>query len=188
MKKYVIFLALLLCSCSAPKKQNKIENEPQAQGETRKITLQEIAVSEAITDIIDRGENRVNNILLACQKVSGIKLSPGEEFSFNKTTGRKTAKNGYKTAPVLVDGEKSYGIGGGVCQVSTTIYMAAKSGGFEITEHHNHSESVAYAPDGMDATVVYGFKDFRFINNTEDDIYIYTWAENGKVYAKIVKK
>lgn len=188
MKKCIIFLVLLLCSCSAPKKQNIIEKEPQTQGVTRKIIIQEITVAEATTDIIDEGENRVDNILLACQKISGIKLFAGEEFSFNKTTGRKTAKNGYKTAPVLVDGEKSYGIGGGVCQVSTTIYMAAKSGGLEITEHHNHSESVAYAAEGMDATVVYGFKDFRFRNSTEDDIYIYTWVDNGKVYAKIVKK
>lgn len=188
MKRCIIFLVLLLCSCSAPKKQNEIEIEPQTQEVTRKITIQEITLAEASTNIIDKGENRVNNILLACQKISGIKLLPGEEFSFNKLTGRKTAKNGYKTAPVLVDGEKSYGIGGGVCQVSTTIYMAAISGGFEITQHYNHSESVAYAPNGMDATVVYGVKDFRFINNTTDDIYIYTWAENEKVYAKIVKK
>ncbi len=188
MKKCIIFLVLLLCSCSAPKKQNEIKKEPQTREVTRKITVQEITLTEATTDIIDKGENRVNNILLACQKISGIKISPGEEFSFNKITGRKTAKNGYKTAPILVDGEKSYGIGGGVCQVSTTIYMAAISGGFKITEHHNHSENVAYAPKGMDATVVYGVKDFRFINNTEDDIYIYTWVENEKVYAKIVKK
>ncbi len=188
MKKCIIFLVLLLCSCSAHNKQNGIENEPQAREVTRKITVHEITVAEATTNIIDKGENRVNNILLACQKISGIKLSAEEEFSFNKTTGRKTAKNGYKSAPILVDGEKSYGIGGGVCQVSTTIYMAAKSGGFEITEHHNHSESVAYAPEGMDATVVYGFKDFRFRNNTENDIYIYTWVENGKVYTKIIKK
>lgn len=188
MKKCIIFLALLLCSCSAPKKQNEIKKETQTREVTRKITVQEITISEATTNVIDKGENRVNNILLACQKISGMKLAPGEEFSFNKITGRKTSKNGYKTAPVIVDGEKSYGIGGGVCQVSTTVFMAVKSGGFEITEHHNHSESVAYAPDGMDATVVYGFKDFRFINNTEDNIYIYTWAENGKVYAKIVKK
>lgn len=188
MKKCIIFLVLLLCSCSVSDKQSEIENEPQTQGVTRKIIVQEITLAEANTDIIDKGENRVNNILLACQKISGIKLSAGEEFSFNKSTGRKTTKNGYKTAPVLVDGEKSYGIGGGVCQVSTTIYMAAKSGGFEITEHHNHSESVAYAPKGMDATVVYGVKDFKFRNNSDDDIYIFVWVDGDRVISKIVKK
>lgn len=188
MKKYIIFLALILCSCSAPNNQNTIEKESQAQGVTRKITVHEITVAEANTDIIDKGENRVNNILLACQKISGIKLAPGEEFSFNKITGRKTAKNGYKTAPVLVDGEKSSGIGGGVCQVSTTIYMAVKSGGFEITEHHNHSESVAYAPKGMDATVVYGVKDFKFRNNSAENIYIFVWVDGDRVISKIIKK
>ena len=188
MKKCIIFLAILLCACSSPNKQNKIEKGPQTQGVTRKITVQEVTVAEANTDIIDKGENRFNNILLACQKISGIKLSAGEEFSFNKITGRKTVKNGYKTAPVLVDGEKSYGIGGGVCQVSTTIYMAAKSGGFEITEHYNHSESVVYAPKGMDATVVYGLKDFKFRNNSDDDIYIFVWVDGDKVISKIIKK
>lgn len=186
LKKYIIFLAFLLCSCSAPNKQDKIE--PQTQGVTHRVSIQEITVAEASTKIIDKGENRVNNILLACKKISGIKLAPGEEFSFNKLTGKKTVKNGYKTAPVLVDGEKSYGTGGGVCQVSTTIYMAAKSGGFEITEHHNHSESVAYAPKGMDATVVYGVKDFKFKNNLNDDIYIFVWVDGDKVISKIIKK
>ncbi len=186
LKKYIIFLVLLLCSCSAPNKQDKVE--PQIQGVTRKINMQEITVAEASTNIIDKGENRVNNILLACQKISGIKLSPGEEFSFNRITGRKTVSNGYKTAPILVDGEKSYGMGGGVCQVSTTIYMTAKSGGFEITEHHNHSESVAYAPKGMDATVVYGVKDFKFRNNSDDDIYIFVWVDGDRVISKIVIK
>ena len=145
-------------------------------------------MAEARTNIIDTGKNRVNNILTACRKISGMKLAPGAEFSFNKITGKKTEKNGYKTAPVLVDGEKSYGTGGGVCQVSTTIYMAALSGGFEITEHHNHSENVAYAPQGMDATVVYGVKDFKFKNNYDRDIYIYVWVEGDKVISKIVEK
>ena len=150
--------------------------------------MKEETIAESYTDIIDKGENRVNNILLACQKISGTELYPGEEFSFNKITGKKTTSNGYKNAPVIINGEKSSGIGGGVCQVSTTIYMAAISGGFDITEHHNHSESVAYAPNGMDATVVYGVKDFSFVNNTDKRVYIYTWVENNKVFVKIIKK
>ena len=188
MKKCIVLLVLLFCSCTTQNRQYEPEKTPTAQEISRKTTIQELIVGEANTNIIDSGKNRVNNILLACEKISGTKLAPKEEFSFNELTGRKTLENGYKTAPVLVEGEKSYGIGGGVCQVSTTIYMAAKSGGFEITEHFNHSESVAYAPKGMDATVVYGVKDFRFINNTENNIYIYTWVEKEKVYVKIVKK
>ncbi|MBE7033736.1 MAG: factor for cell wall maintenance or synthesis YoaR [Ruminococcaceae bacterium] len=185
MKKYILFMIVLLCSCTAAHEKGNKHQTPDIP--QRKITI-ETTLCNAATNIIDNGENRINNIMVACQKISGMKLSPGEEFSFNNITGRKTANNGYKSAPVLVDGEKSYGIGGGVCQVSTTIYMAAMSGGFEITEHHNHSESVAYAPNGMDATVVYGVKDFCFINNTDDDIYIYAWVENEQVLAKIVLK
>ena len=83
LKKCIIFLALLLCSCSAPKKQNEIKKETQTREVTRKITVQEITIAEATTNVIDKGENRVNNILLACQKISGMKLDPGEEFSFN---------------------------------------------------------------------------------------------------------
>ena len=185
-KLFIITLAILLCSCSSPKREDR---EPIKQiRKTHNISVQEVTISEAYTDIFDDGENRVNNILLACQKTSGTKLSPKEEFSFNKLTGRKTSANGYKNAPILVNGEKSYGIGGGVCQVSSTIYMAALSGGFEITEHHNHSEKVSYAPEGMDATVVYGAKDFRFINNTNNPVYIYVWVENNKVFAKIIEK
>jgi len=177
-------MIVLLCSCSAPDKK---ENQLQTESVNHKKATIETTVGEAMTNIIDNGKNRVDNILLACQKISGMKLSPGEEFSFNEITGRKTEKKGYKTAPVLVDGEKSYGIGGGVCQVSSTIYMAALNAGLEITEHHNHSESVAYAPNGADATVVYGFKDFKFLNDSDDDIYIYVWVEDNKVISKITK-
>ena len=183
MKYICLILVLLLSSCNMYKEE-KINPEPYE----RKVDIQEITMGEASTEIIDNGQNRVSNILTACEKISGTKLSSKEEFSFNEITGRKTEKNGYKTAPVLVDGEKSYGIGGGVCQVSSTIYMAALNAGLEITEHHNHSESVAYAPGGMDATVVYGVKDFCFINNTDDDIYIYAWVENEQVLAKIILK
>ena len=175
-----------MCSCSFSNKSNI--NEYKMKDMKRTISVEETVLGEAATNIIDNGINRINNIQIACQKISGMKLSPWEEFSFNKITGKKTSQNGYKSAPVLVDGEKSYGIGGGVCQVSSTIYMAALNAGLEITEHHNHSESVAYAPNGMDATVVYGVKDFCFINNTDDDIYIYAWVENDQVLAKIVLK
>jgi len=186
LKKCIIFLVLFLCSCSFSDKRDIKEHK--MDGINRTISVVETVLGESTTKIIDNGANRINNIQIACQKISGIKLASGEEFSFNKITGKKTAKNGYKSAPVLVDGEKSYGVGGGVCQVSTTIYMAAKSANLDITEHHNHSEPVAYAANGMDATVVYGIKDFKFKNNSDDDIYIYVWIKDSKVVAKIIRK
>ena len=191
--KVIIILVLVIISSCSPYKQAKKDRDLEDMVKSHSINTpiikeNEVSLGEATTKIIDTGKNRVDNIFLACKKVSGIKLSPGEEFSFNNLTGKKNKTNGYKYAPVLINGEKSYGIGGGVCQVSTTIYIAALNAGLKITEHHNHSEPVAYAPYGKDATVVFGVKDFKFENNTDDDLYIYAWIKEGNVFSKIIKK
>lgn len=194
MKILIIIFILIITGCSFEKKQTPIPNNQNlnlSDGSSKKIKSyqeKEITLGEAYTNIIDAGKNRVSNINLACSAISSMALYPDEEFSFNDVTGEKTTRRGYKEAPIIIDGEKSYGIGGGVCQVSTTIYQAAKSAGFEITEHHNHSESVAYAPNKTDATVVFGYKDLKFKNNTDETIYIYTWIQDNKVFAKIIKK
>ena len=192
MKFILIVILLFFTACS---QDNKIsEKEDSFEIMNRRISdipsvvEREVTLGEAITLIIDDGKNRVDNIELACNAISGKTLNPGEEFSFNTITGDKTQQRGYKYAPVIFKGEKTYGIGGGVCQVSSTIYMAAVNAGLEITEKHSHSESVAYAPNHTDATVVYGEKDFKFVNDTGDVIYIYTWVTDGKVFSKIIKK
>ena len=192
MKIILIIVLVIISACSysnknITEKQNANLLEKRFT-KTQKIVEKEIVLGEATTDIIDQGKNRVINIDIACAKISGIEVLPGKTFSFNETTGKKNESNGYKYAPVLIDGEKSYGIGGGVCQVSTTIYMAVLNAGLEITEHFNHSEPVAYAAEGMDATVVFGVKDLKFRNNTDKKIYIYTWTEQEKVFAKIIEK
>lgn len=192
MKIFICIILLFLSACAQKKEisQEKISFEQMNKSITKEIKIIEIekTLGEAVTKIIDTGKNRMENIFLACTSVSGKKLSPGEEFSFNKATGPRSKSRGYKDAPVIFNGEKSYGVGGGVCQVSTTIYMAAKNASLKITERHIHSEEVAYAPNHTDATVVYGEKDLRFKNNTDDTIYIYTWVEEGKVFSKIIKK
>ena len=192
MRLILIIVTLLFSACSLvnkPEENNMKDKNLKIGSINRRVkTETEVVLGEAVTEIIDNGENRVSNIMLSISVISGTKLSFGEEFSFNKITGRKSEGRGYKYAPVLIDGEKSYGLGGGVCQVSSTIYIAAKNAGLEITERHNHSESVAYAPKGMDAAVVYGVKDMKFKNNLGDDIYIYVWVENDKCYCKIIKK
>lgn len=187
MKKIFLLLLVFLTACSASENDTSRE-KGRALRQNRKYEEREITLGEATTKIIDTGENRVSNIKKACDSVSGSAVYPDKEFSFNKMTGRRSRENGYKNAPVIVDGEKSYGIGGGVCQVSTTIYMAALNANLAITEHHNHSETVMYAPDGNDATVVYGVKDFKFKNNTNNTLYIYVWVEKEKVVSKIVQK
>ncbi len=187
MKKIFLLLLILLTACSAVENKTTQHNG-KALRQNQKYEEREITLGEATTKIIDTGENRVSNIKKACESVSGSVVYPGKEFSFNKGTGPRSRENGYKNAPVIVDGEKSYGIGGGVCQVSTTIYMAALNANLSITEHHNHSEAVMYAPHGNDATVVYGAKDFKFKNNTDNTLYIYVWMTEDKVISKIVQK
>ena len=193
----IICFLIFLTGCSnknnnriktqGPKKEERNLQEHKKVEEEKEASTTEISVGEASTPILDGGKNRVENNHLACSAVSGYRLLPNEEFSFNKVVGPRKAENGYKKAPVLVNGEKVDGIGGGICQVSTSIYMAALNGGFEITERHGHGKPAAYAPVGFDATVVYNELDLKFVNNTQNTVYIYTWVENGLVYAKIIK-
>ena len=190
MKIILIILMIILSGCTNDEtiikkpKENPLKNNFINQ----RMQITERVVGEASTKIIDNGKNRVENINIACGKINGMKLASGDTFSFNQITGKKNKENGYKNAPVLVNGEKSYGIGGGVCQVSTTILLAAKKGGLQIAEQHNHTKPVGYAPKGMDATVVYGVKDLKIKNNTKETLYIYAWVENEKVFSKIIKK
>lgn len=191
MKLILILSMLVMVLTACEEKITLPENEEINYDEKIKkvptLAEKEISVGEATTKIIDTGINRVGNITLACESINGISLADGEEFSFNKTVGQRSKERGYKDAPIIFHGEKSYGTGGGVCQVSTTVYMAALNAGLEINERHKHSENVSYAP-GTDATVVYGEKDLKFTNNTGDTLYLYTWVQDEKVYAKIIRK
>ncbi len=189
----LVVLTAFLSACEENKElaQNReIQNIEENVRESRNVTVSEqveITLGEAVTSILDTGINRVNNIMLACESISGTELLPGAEFSFNNVVGKRSKSRGYKDAPIIFHGEKSYGTGGGVCQVSSTVYMSAVNAGLKITERHTHSESVAYAPK-TDATVVYGEKDMRFVNSTEDVLYLYTWVQDSMVYSKILKK
>jgi len=110
--------------------------------------------------------NRSINIRLAAESIDGTLLLPGEEFSFNKIVGPRTAERGYKTAHVFVAGQIRDGTGGGVCQVSTTLYNAVLRANLKVTERHNHMFTVGYVPLGHDAAVSYGYADLVFTNTT----------------------
>ncbi|MBQ1250558.1 MAG: VanW family protein [Clostridia bacterium] len=112
-------------------------------------------------------KGRTTNVKLACDFCDNIILNPGDEFSYNGSVGPRTYERGFKDATVYVAGTTEEGVGGGICQVSSTIYTAALHADLEITERYNHSYTVTYVPLGEDATVVYGAKDFRFRNNTD---------------------
>jgi len=128
---------------------------------------------------------RTHNVKLAARSTSNILLMPGEEFSYNDSTGPRSIANGYQNAPVIVQGELQEGVGGGVCQVSTTLYNAVLYSGIEISGVKNHSIPSSYAPKGRDATVAYGAIDFKFKNNFDYPIYIKNTVSGNKVICQI---
>lgn len=108
--------------------------------------------------------NRISNIKLASKQINGIIIEPNEIFSFNETVGPMGEKEGYKKAVTYVNGQEKENFGGGVCQVSTTIFNAVNQLGVKVVERHNHSHEVPYAENGNDAAVSYGGADFKFKN------------------------
>lgn len=118
----------------------------------------------ATTPILDDSPGRVENIRLTAALINNTAIAPGEEFSFNRRTGEPTPQRGFRTATVLVDGRREQEVGGGMCQVSSTLYGAVLDAGLTVTERHPHSVPVSYAPPGRDATT-YTDKDLRFVNS-----------------------
>ena len=125
--------------------------------------------------------NRNNNLNLAAEKLNGTIVNPGEEFSYNKTIGQRTIAAGFKEANAYAGGKVVLDVGGGICQLSSTLYNAALLINAEITERHNHYFKTAYVPAGQDATVSWGTADFRFKNNRKYPIKIVAVAKDGVV-------
>lgn len=125
--------------------------------------------------------NRVNNISLAAQKINGKVLNPGESFSYNGTVGQRTAAAGFKEAGAYLDGKVVQEIGGGICQVSSTLYNAVLLSNLKVTARTNHYFPVSYLPDGLDATVSWQSPDFRFVNNTAYPIKILASANTSSM-------
>lgn len=128
---------------------------------------------------------KVTNIKLATQKTSDVLLMPGDTFSYNEHTGLRTVANGYKNAPVIVQGVLQEGLGGGVCQVSSTLYNATLYAGLEYEKLRNHSIPSGYVPMGRDATVSDSGLDFVFKNNLEHPIYIKNYVSGNTVTCQI---
>lgn len=134
------------------------------------------------TTIYDAGnKSRANNIALACKTINGTIILPGETFSYNKVLGNTTKEKGYQLGGAYVGGKVVKAYGGGICQVSTTLYNSVLYANLEIVERYNHSYAVSYVPAGRDATVSYGGKDFKFKNNRKYPIKIVANAKNGVV-------
>jgi vancomycin resistance protein YoaR len=129
--------------------------------------------------------NRSTNIRLASEKINGTVLMPGETFSYNTTVGQRTAAAGFKEAAVYAGGEVTTGIGGGICQVSSTLYNTVLLSNLEIVERTNHGFNPGYVPAGRDATVSWGGPDFKFKNTRNYPIKIVCTGTNGKITAEI---
>lgn len=130
-------------------------------------------IAEFSSNIYDKDANRVYNIGLAIEKINGVTVKKGETFSFNQTVGPMGAEQGFKEAIGFdTNGKKVKMPGGGMCQISSTIYNAALIANLEIVERHPHSRRVYYVPKDKDATIYYDSLDLKFKNNTENDIKI----------------
>lgn len=138
------------------------------------------------TKIYTKQSERQNNITITCKTLSEKKVESGETFSFCNTVGKATTAKGYKEADIYVNGKKEKGLGGGNCQVSTTLYNAVlQVQDLEVVERHQHSNHVPYIQDGKDAAVAYGSYDFKFKNNTGKTIKIVMENTAQNITAKI---
>jgi vancomycin resistance protein YoaR len=151
-----------------------------------KVTLNDIG-TEAFPDKLatfttkyDASDaDRTTNLRIACQKINGKVVLAGETFSYNKALGARTASAGYKNAKVYENGEVVDGIGGGICQISSTLYNTVLMANLEIVERRNHQFVTSYVPAGRDATVVYGVTDFKFKNTRQFPVRIVASAQGG---------
>ena len=167
-------------------KEDKEQYEIQLTITKPKVTTAQIG-SEAFPDLLatystryDGGDrDRTTNLRIACQKINEKVVLPGETFSYNQTLGVRSTATGYKNAKVYENGEVVDGIGGGICQISSTLYNSVLMANLDIVERKNHQFVTSYTPAGRDATVVYGMTDFKFKNTRKYAIKIKASASNG---------
>lgn len=138
-------------------------------------------IGQYVTFYNSAKKSRANNISLAVEAINNFVVFPGEIFSFNEVVGKRTEAKGYMKAPEIVRGELIEGIGGGICQVSSTLFNAVDRSGVKILQRYSHSKHVPYVPPGRDATVSWYGPDFTFQNTYNQPILIRATSGNGKV-------
>lgn len=134
-----------------------------------------LVLSEYETDFAKRGGPRVKNIARAARYLDGTVLAPGEIWSFNRTVGARTLERGFVDAPVIVADEMEQGVGGGVCQVASTLFAAGVLGGLDVVKRRSHSRPSGYAPLGLDATVIDGEVDLQLRNPYQAPIIVHAY-------------
>ena len=200
----VILILVIFSACPGKEQEipeetqrnpNSVQNDPPdtpTPAATVKSTAKQKDPNEIAkfsTELLNKDEDRIHNIKIAADEIDHTVLEPGEVFSFNRILGKRTEDKGYEKAPILLgNGEKGEGTGGGICQLSTTLYNAALQADLEIVERHRHSEPIPYVEEGKDATVVYNSKDLRFKNTKDYPIEILVSVSEDMVTVKLYKK
>jgi vancomycin resistance protein YoaR len=133
------------------------------------------------TDLGPRSPQQRHNISRAASRIDGLVIKPGAEFSFNKAVGQCGVEQGYELAPAIIAGVVRPSWGGGVCQVSSTLYNAALLANLNITERHAHTQFVSSVPPGRDATTAFGVSDLRFVNTTRGQLRIKASTSGGRL-------
>lgn len=189
---------LILNWLSSIEKENEVEDSIQL---TLQKTKPEMSLDKTndlgINERIGFGEsyyyhsipNRIHNVGITAERISKVIIPPGEEFSFNKTVGEVSSRTGYRSAYVISGGKTVLGDGGGVCQVSSTLFRSVLDAGLDVTKRLQHSYRVSYyelnSDPGFDATVYSGDVDFRFINDTPNYIMLLSYNNPEKLYMNI---
>lgn len=152
---------------------------------TKDTLAKSFTMVAAFTTDTTNESNRNTNIDLACRAINGTALQPGETFSFNEATGQRTTDKGYQSAGAIAAGQSIEEVGGGICQVSSTIFNAVARANLEIVSRSPHAWPSTYVNRGEDATVNWPNLDFKFKNNTSSPIFLITYYENRKMSAEI---
>ncbi|MEG1704946.1 MAG: VanW family protein [Clostridia bacterium] len=195
---YTIYSSSNSLSSNKSNIQNTVPNIPEnnttnngnnaTNNEKPIIKEKETEIAIFSSNIYDKDENRVYNIGLAIKKINGKVVKKGETFSFNETVGPMGEKQGYKEATGFdTNGKVIKVFGGGMCQISSTIYNTALISNLEIIERHPHSKRVYYVPKDKDATIYYNTLDLKFKNTTENDIKIIATNDKSNVTIKFNK-
>ena len=195
MSKYLKYISVLLvcmllggCYTATPINYRGMGTTRSTQGAGDNPLLTEVSASEEqgqlsrfSTDFKNPKKARAHNITLAAEKINNSVVQPSGEFSFNETVGPTTKRNGFKLGMIFNSGRRSQGYGGGVCQVSSTLYNSARDAGMEITERHEHSLDVGYIERGNDAATSYGVKDLKFKNPHNYPVLIKAYVSNETI-------
>lgn len=148
-------------------------------------TASDNGIGSCTTSYVDNVPRAIN-VELAAQRINGVVVQPGGNFSFSATILPRTAANGYVQAPIYVSGKTGVGTGGGICQVSSTLYAAMVNAGLPATERHAHSLPVDYLPAGLDATIAGNYMDLKFTNTFSQPLLIQAYAEGGTLTVTLV--